>query len=222
MAQRKIPTSKAPLDRVPSGRGRGVPSTMTPRRMGGIVAALLSGDTVKAACASMAVAKPTYDTWRQLGERALNEARHFTGEDDMEGAVWAWLEDLGGPQNGSPSANYWTEEAPDWWPSDLHKRWTNAVFVILIYWARGQSERVYRQTITQAAKEGDWKAAEFMLTHSFGWQRADRLELSGPNGAPIEVQGDEDRALSALAMLAERQKEIDIVDAEEVTEDEER
>lgn len=186
--------------------------------MGGIVVALLSGDTVKAACASAAVVKPTYDTWRRAGERAINDARIDLGEDDIEGAIWAWLEDQGGHQNGSPKADYWTADPPEWWPSHLHKRWCNALFVILVYWARGQSERVYRQVVTTAAKDGDWKAAEFMLTHSFGWQRADRIELTGAEGGPVQVDVTEDRALMALAALAQRRKDVegtdDILDAE--------
>lgn len=209
MTQRKIPTSKAPLARVPSGRGRGLPSTMTPQRMGGIVVALLSGDTVKAACASAAVVKPTYDTWRQVGEKAINDTRYLVGEDDIEGAIWAWLEDNGGHQNGSPKAAYWTSDPPEWWPSDLHKRWKNALFVILVYWARGQSERVYRQVVTTAAKEGDWKAAEFMLTHSFGWRKDDRIELTGEGGGPLQVDVTEDRALMALAALADRRRQVE-------------
>ena len=184
------------------------------------MSAILAGDTVKAACASVAVAQTTYAYWMKRGAEALNEARTLTGEDDMEGAVWYWIEEQGGPQNGSPKSQIWTAEHPEWWPVTLVSRWTEVVFAVMVYWARGQAERIYRQSVTNAATSGDWKAAEFMLTHSFGWSKQDRLELTGEQGGPVQVQGNETQALAALAALADRRREIEAEDAEVMEQEE--
>lgn len=221
MGKSDIPTVKAPIERVPEKPRKGMPSTMTPRRLGGVVSAILAGDTVKAACASVAVAQTTHQMWMQRGNAAINEARSLTGEDDMEGALWAWIEENGGPQNGSPKAPIWTAEHPEWWPQTQVRVWRHAVYVVMVYWARGQAERIYRQTVTNAATSGDWKAAEFMLTHSFGWSKQDKLEVTGDNGGPVQVEGSEDRALAALAALVERKDAIEeATDAEIIDEEE--
>jgi len=100
------------------------------------------------------------------GATAINQARAFTGEDDMEGALWQVIEDRGGHQSGSATAAYWIAPPPTWWLKALADRWLSVILLILVYCARGKSERVYRQVVTKAATGGDWKAAEFMLTHS--------------------------------------------------------
>ena len=208
-AAKTIPKTKSPVTRIPATEPPVAPHTMTPKRLGGLVQSMLAGDTIRAACGSAAVAIPTYQRWTAQGATAINQARALTGEDDMEGALWQVIEDHGGHQSGSPTAPYWTAPPPKWWPKSLADRWLHAVLVILVYWARGQSERVYRQLVTQAATGGDWKAAEFMLTHSYGWSRMDRLEVTGDGGGPVMVQGDEDATLGVLALLAERRKAIE-------------
>lgn len=205
----RIPTTKAPVERIPASKPANGVSTMTPRRLAGIIQAMLAGDTVRAACGSAAVSVPTYQRWASQGATAINQARALTGEDDMEGAVWMWIEENGGHANGSPNAAYWTAGPPKWWPKTLADRWMHVILVMLVYWARGQSERVYRQVITTAATGGDWKAAEFMLTHSYGWGKTDRLEVTGADGGPVQVQGDEEATLGALALLADRRKAIE-------------
>lgn len=208
-APQKPPVAdNTPIPRIPAKKPARQ-STMTPERLGTIIQSVLAGDTIRAACGSAAVAVPTYQTWNQLGSAAINQARALTGEDDMEGAVWQFILDHGGHQNGSPKATYWTENPPTWWPKELANRWLHVMLVVLVYWARGQSERVYRQVVTTAAAGGDWKAAEFMLTHSYGWSRTDKVEVTGADGGPLQVQGDENAALAALALLAQRRKAIE-------------
>lgn len=192
------------------GEGRGAPSTMTPRRLGGVAQSLLSGDTVKAACASAGVAQSTYQHWLQQGMAAMSSAQTELEIEDLEGHVWEWLEnDHGGPGSASPNSSYWSADPPEWWPQTLVSRWTHVVFLVVVYWARGQAERVYRQVITTAARQGDWKAAEFMLTHSFGWAKQNHLEVTGADGGPLEVQHSDEAALAALAALADRRKAIE-------------
>lgn len=200
----------APVARIPATKPPQRLSTMTPIRLGTIVQSVLAGDTIRAACGSAAVAEPTYKTWMQRGAAAINQARALTEEDDMEGAIWQHLLDNGGHQNGSPTATYWTADPPEWWPKDLTTRWLHVILVVLVYWARGQAERVYRQVVTSAATGGDWKAAEFMLTHSFGWSKMERLEVTGADGGAIQVQGDEEATLAALVLLADRRKAIEL------------
>lgn len=181
---------------------------MSPERLGTIVQSVLAGDTIRAACGSAAVAVPTYARWSQQGAAAINQARALTGEDDIEGALWQHIADNGGHMQGSPTAKYWTAGPPSWWPKELADRWLHSILVILVYWARGQAERIYRQAVTTAATGGDWRAAEFMLTHSFGWSKTEHLEVTGAGGGPVQVQGDEEATLAALALLAERRKAI--------------
>lgn len=207
--KRRIPTATPPTPRIPAKKPPVGVSTMTTKRLATLVQSMLQGDTIRAACGAAAVSIPTYQRWAAQGAEALNRARALTGEDDMEGAVWWVIEAHGGPQNGSEKAGYWTAPPPDWWPTELASRWLHVILVMLVYWARGQSERVYRQVITTAATGGDWKAAEFMLTHSFGWSKTERVEHTGADGGPIQVQGDEDAALAALALLAERRRAIE-------------
>ena len=164
---------------------------------------------MKAACGSAVVALPTFNRWCAQGATAINQARALTGEDDMEGALWQFIIDNGGHQNAVSTAKYWTADPPNWWPKSLVDKWLCVILVILVYWARGQSERVYRQVVTSAATGGDWKAAEFMLTHSYGWSKMERLEVIGADGGPVQVQGDEEATLGVLALLAERRKAIE-------------
>lgn len=199
----------APIPRVPAKKPPQAPSTMTPHRLGTIIQSVLAGDTIRAACGAAAVAVTTYQRWMQQGAAAINQARALTSEDDMEGAVWQVILDHGGHQNGAPQATYWAAAPPKWWPKPLHDRWIHVMLVVLVYWARGQAERVYRQAITTAATGGDWKAAEFMLTHSFGWSKTEHLEVTGAGGGPVLVQGDEESTLAALALLADRRKAIE-------------
>jgi hypothetical protein len=206
--QGPIRKAKAPVPRVPAKRPPKPVANMSPKRLGTIVASILVGDTLRAACGAAAVPVPTYHRWAQQGAAAINQARTLTGEDDMEGAIWQVLEDHGVDPQRIPSATYWSAPPPDWWPKALADRWLHSILVILVYWARGQSEQVYRQVITRAATGGDWKAAEFMLTHSFGWSKTDVLELTGVGGEPL-VAGNEDTALAALALLADRRKAIE-------------
>jgi len=206
----RIRTTKSPVDRIPASKPPVGPSTMTPRRLSGLVQAMLAGDTIRAACGSAAVSIPTYQRWAAQGAKALNEARALTGEEDMEGAVWAVIEDHGGHANGAMTAPYWTAPPPDWWPKSLADRWLHVILVMLVYWARAQAERVYRQVVTTAAtSRGDWKAAEFMLTHSFGWGKTEHVEVTGAGGGPVQVEGNEDATLAALALLAARRKAIE-------------
>jgi len=203
-----IPKTTSPAPRVPTKRLPHAPSTMTPKRLSTIITSVLAGDTLRASCGAAGVPVPTYSRWLQLGNAAINEARTLTGEDDIEGAIWYVIDELGGPDNGKADAPYWTEPPPPWWPKSLELRWLNCVLVMIVYWARSRSEQMYRQTVTRAATQGDWKAAEFMLTHSFGWSKTERVEVTGADGGPVQVQGDEDATLAALALLAERRKAI--------------
>lgn len=207
-------SSQAP--KIPAKRGRGTPSTLSPARLGTICLSILQGDTVKASCATALVPEPTYYRWRQVGERAVNEARGLLGEEDIEGAIWEWLEEGGGLGTAGPDSWYWKADAPDWWPEPLLANWLHAVFVIVVIWARGRSEQIYRATITKAAQGDprmgiapDWKAAQFMLTHSFGWRSSERIEVTGADGGPIDMQASEDQVLAALAALARKQREIE-------------
>ena len=208
-APKTIPKAKSPVKRIPATKPPNRMSTMTPERLSGLVQALIGGDTIKAACGSAVVALPTFNRWCAQGATAINQARALTGEDDMEGALWQFILDNGGHQNAVPSAKYWTADPPKWWPKSLADKWLSVILVILVYWARGQSERVYRQVVTSAATGGDWKAAEFMLTHSYGWSKMERLEVTGADGGPVQVQGDEEATLGVLALLAERRKAIE-------------
>lgn len=205
-----------PPPRVPANRRRGQQPTLTPARLGGVASAILQGDTIKAACASALVPAPTYQSWIANGEKAINDARNILEEQDIEGLIWEWIHDGGGFGTASPTEWYWTAEMPSWWPSTLDNRWSNALFVMVIYWARGKAEQIYRSSITKAAQgnpaqgiDPDWKAAQFMLTHSFHWRSAERLEITGANGGAIETKANEEQVLNMLAMLAERRKTIE-------------
>jgi len=86
---------------------------------------------------------------------------------------------------------------------------------MVVYYARARSEQVYRASVTRAAQgdprngiQPDWQAAKFMLTHSFGWVDASRIELTGANGGPIETQVSEEAVLATLAALAQRQRAL--------------
>lgn len=204
--------------RVPASRKRGRPSTLTPTRLGSVASSILQGDSIKAACHASLVPEPTYKSWMQRGEAAIVQARVDLEEDDVEGMIWTWVEDLGGFKTCDPSQPYWSAKPPTWWPRPLHDRWANVVFVIVIAYARARAEQVYRQVVTKAAagsagQPPDWKAAQFMLTHSFGWRDATRVELTGADGGAIQVIDGETEALAALRALAERRK---IIDAEVV------
>lgn len=199
--------------RVPAKRRRGQQPTYTPARLGGVASALLQGDTVKAACASAAVPPTTYVYWMQRGELTLNEAREALDDDDIEGQIWEWVNAGGGFGTADRTQWYWTSDPPEWWPDILESRWTYALFAVVALWARGKAEQIYRTSITRAAQGdpargivADWRAAQFMLTHSFGWRSADRIEVTGKDGGPIETVASEDQVLSALEKLAQRRQ----------------
>lgn len=202
--------------RTPAKRRRGGQPTHSPERFGGVASALLLGDSVEAACASSLVPSPTYQYWRQRGEAALNLARE-AGTDDIENVIWDWIHEGGGFGNADGSQWYWHAEEPEWWPLDDDRMWPYVLFTIVTTWARGKAEQIYRTSITRAANgdpsrgiPADWRAAQFMLTHSFGWRNSERLEVTGKDGGPIETTGGEDRVLELLDKLANKAKVIDV------------
>lgn len=197
--------------RIPAKRKRGQVSTLTPTRLGGVASAIIQGDSIKAACTSALVPPTTYQTWTQRGEAAIVEARVLLDDDDVEGRLWAWIEEGGGFGTCDSRQWYWTATAPRWWPRALIERWMHVVFVVVVAYARARAEQVYRAVVTRAAQGGggqpaDWKAAQFMLTHSFGWRDASRIEVTGADGGPIEMQAGEERILAALASLAAKRQ----------------
>lgn len=203
MADKKLP-------KIPAKRGQGRVPTLTPARLGGVASALLLGDTVKAACATALVPQPTFTNWMQRGQLALDNARSELETDDIEGLFFDWIEEHGGFGTGDAKQWYWTSDPADWWPESLANRWLHCVFVIVVTWARGRAEQMYRTSITKAAngtngQPADWRAAQFMLTHSFGWQSADKIEVSGQ----VDVNVSQDQVLTALAVLAEKRKVIE-------------
>jgi hypothetical protein len=190
---------------------------MTPTRLGGVASAILQGDSIKASCHSTLVPEPTYRTWVQRGEAAIVQARTLLDTDDVEGRVWTWVEDGGGFGTCDARAWYWTAPTPRWWPRDLKERWAHVVFVMVIAYARARSEQVYRASVTKAAQGDprngvapDWKAAQFMLTHSFGWRDSSRLELTGADGGAIELSASQDQVLTALAALAQKRRTLQL------------
>lgn len=202
--------TKAEATKIPAQRGRGRVPTLTPSRLGGIASAMLLGDTVKAACATALVPQTTFANWVQRGQLALENARTELETDDIEGMFFEWIEEQGGFGTGDAKQGYWTADPADWWPESMANRWIHCVFVVVVTWARGRAEQMYRTSITKAAngsggQPADWRAAQFMLTHSFGWQSADKIEVSGQ----VEVKVSEDQVLSALAVLAQKRKVIE-------------
>lgn len=205
--------------RVTGRRKQARPSTMTPTRLGGVCSAILQGDSIKAACHSALVPEPTYVTWRQRGEAAIVQARTEMDEDDVEGRIWAWIEEGGGFGTCDHRQWYWTAPAPRWWPTPLKDRWLNALIVMVVAYARARSEQVYRAAVTKAAQGGqgvapDWKAAQFMLTHSFGWRDSSRIELTGADGGAIEMQASQEQVLNALAALAAKRRTLQVAEAD--------
>lgn len=203
------------IPRIPAKRRRGQQPTLTPERLGGVASALLLGDTVKAACASAVVPQPTFHVWIRRGQEALERARIELDTEDIEGVLADWINQQGGFGSADRTQRYWKSNPPEWWPADLEDRWLHCIFVIVVTWARGRAEQIYRTSITKAAQgdanagiPADWRAAQFMLTHSFGWQSAERLEVTGADGGAIEVQASEDQVLAALAALAHKRKAI--------------
>ena len=151
----------------------------------------------------------------QRGEAAIIQARVHLEDDDIEGRIWQWIDTLGGFGTCDHRAPYWTANAPRWWPTDLADRWAMVVFVVVVSYARARSEQVYRAAITKAAQGSpgsppDWKAAQFMLTHSFGWRSAERIELTGANGGPIDMQAGQESVLAALEALAAKRRTIQV------------
>lgn len=210
------------IPRVPEYRRRGRQSTMTPNRLGGVAMGILQGDTINASCRASGVPAQTYFSWVRRGEEAINEARTLLEDEDVEGEIWGWLEDGGGPKTCDPKQWYWSADPPEWWPEPLSERWLNAVFVIVSFYARGRAEQIYRTSITRAAQgdpargiQADWRAAQFMLTHSFGWRNTERIELTGENGGPVEMETDREAVLASLAALAAKRKELG-VDSDEL------
>uniref|UniRef100_A0AAU7J7F1 Terminase small subunit n=2 Tax=unclassified bacterial viruses TaxID=12333 RepID=A0AAU7J7F1_9VIRU len=217
----RSPVTTIQPPRTPAKRKRGQVSTMTPTRLGGVASAILQGDSIKAACHSALVPEPTYTTWRQRGEAAIVQARTDMGEDDVEGRIWTWLETGGGFGTCDHRQWYWTAPTPRWWPTTLTDRWTHVVFVMVIAYARARAEQVYRASVTRAAQGDparglapDWKAAQFMLTHSFGWRDSSRIEVTGADGGPVEMQASQEQVLGALAALAQKQRTLRIEEAE--------
>lgn len=199
------------LDLVPGKKGPGQQPTYSPRRLGGIATSLVQGDTVRAACAGALVPQTTYQSWIKQGHLAIETARAELEVVDLEGLIAEWLDDGGGLGLGEPHQWYWTADPPEWWPESLVDKWTHVVFAVVVSWARGRAEQVYRASITKAAQgtggtPGDWRAAQFMLTHSFGWQNSERLELTGANGGPVQISESKDQALGVLTELARRDK----------------
>lgn len=207
--------------RTPAKRRTGRQSTMTPTRLGGVASAILQGDTIKASCHSALVPEPTYKTWMQRGEAAIVQARAEMDEDDVEGRLWAWIEEGGGFGTCDRTQWYWTASTPRWWPKSLAERWMCVLLVIVVSYARARAEQVYRSSVTRAAQGDprngiapDWKAAQFMLTHSFGWRDASRIEVTGADGGPIEMQASQEQVLGALAALAQKQRTLRLAEAE--------
>lgn len=201
---------KTEIPRVTKHTSRGRVSTLTPVRLGGVASALLLGDTVKAACASAIVPQQTFMRWMQQGTAALENARSELETDDIEGMFAEWIEEQGGFGTADKTQKYWTAPQAEWWPEELSKQWLHAVFAVVVTWARGRAEQMYRTSITRAANgsggvQPDWRAAQFMLTHSFGWQSADKIEVSGS----LDVNVTDDQVLTALAVLAKKRKSIE-------------
>ncbi|QGJ95221.1 terminase small subunit [Microbacterium phage Jayden] len=206
--------------RTPAKRKRGGVSTMSPTRLGGVASAIIQGDSITAACASALVPPTTYQTWMQRGEAAIIQARTELDEPDIEGRMWAWIEEGGGFGVCDARQWYWTSKPPTWWPKTLTDRWTHVVFVVVIAYARARAEQVYRATVTRAAQgsagqPADWQAAKFMLTHSFGWRDASRVEVTGADGGPLEVQANQEQVLAALAALAQKRRTLQIAESDQ-------
>lgn len=198
------------LTKIPAKLKRGRVPTLTPARLGGIASALLLGDTVKAACATAVVPATTFANWMQRGQLALENARAELETDDIEGLFFEWIEEQGGFGTCDSKQRYWTADPAEWWPESMANRWLHCVFVVVVTWARGRAEQMYRNSITRAANgtgnvPPDWRAAQFMLTHSFGWQSADKIEVSGQ----VEMKVSEDQVLGALAALAQKRKALE-------------
>lgn len=201
--------------RVTGRRKQARPSTMTPQRLGGITSAILQGDSIKASCHSALVPEATYTSWKQRGEATIIQARTLLEDDDIEGRIWGWIEQGGGFSTCDHRAWYWTAKPPRWWPKELTERWPISLLVMVVSYARARSEQVYRASITRAAQgvagqPPDWKAAQFMLTHSFGWRDASRIEVTGADGGAIEMTSSQDQVLSALAALAAKRRTLQI------------
>jgi hypothetical protein len=86
--------------------------------------------------------------------------------------VWRWM------QRGE-------EEADN--PDSIYSNFRNAVES-----ARAQAEVRSVALISRAADDGTWQAAAWFLERSYPnrWARVQRTEISGPDGAPVNLKVD--------------------------------
>lgn len=90
------------------------------------------------------------------------------------------------------------------------KRWCalSAPFRAALDLAEAQAESAYVGDIASAARKGNWQSAAWWLERrgNGAWRKpAERTELSGPGGGPVEVDevvtSDEQRSLRIAAIL---------------------
>jgi len=81
--------------------------------------------------------------------------------------------------------------------------------------ARAVAEARAVQHITRAAGEGQWTAAAWFLerTNPNEWGKKDRVEVSGPDGAPLAGgSADDSRILALAAAVAQRAREQEAIE----------
>jgi hypothetical protein len=178
----------------------GRPSAINPVRLGRVLRNMAIGNYFKTSCQAAAIPVMTATRWRQEGEQELERIRPTLP--DVEIHVMAWLE-----EHGAPSTLETYDANATWWgtipPWCRHDRWLHVVFAVLLTHARARAEAAHVRNVRRAAEQ-DWRASAWFLerTRPQEFGRIDRVEHSGAEGGPVQVEEvTVDRLVARIAEL---------------------
>lgn len=165
---------------------RGGQLSITPRKMARCLQALSGGNYRKTAAAFAGISYHTLRNWEALGHQAIEEAR-LAGH-DPELLLELWMEEQ--RLEYTPEAAIFTTPGIPELAPDLDT-WRCVLFAALLERAEAQAE-VRAVTNVVKAGENQWQASMTYLERKYPdrWGRRDRasLEVSGPQGGPMQVQ----------------------------------
>lgn len=169
---------------------------LTKDLQGQIVAALATGVTEDAACRTVSLHPSVYYRWKQRGRLAETHWTRLTPEQQRLEVLYK---------------EFYEAVTRAWHQS--HTRLAGAVLSaavphetverIVVRKANGEVEET-----TRTRREWDWRAAMTILERRFpeDWGKRDRVEVSGPDGGPVQVEA---AAVQALREKVDRLRAVE-------------
>lgn len=205
-AKRKAPAkkraaakrAKRTTPKKPGEAGR--PPLLSPERQHTIVETVRLGNTLNVAAQAAHIGTRTLFSWLERG-RAYREHLHYGGDAvEAEQPYMQFLHavEVARSEAERAAVNSVMRAAM---PREVTKHRT-----VTERFTTGDGEEVTKTIETQDSwTEFDWRAAAWYLQHArpADWSETARLEVSGPEGGPIQVETLEEQRARVLAVVAE-------------------